>query len=154
MRLEPILDPGLTAVMAGLKGRDSALEAVAERGNGKFPGVGRDAFLAALKDRESKYPTGTPEGVAFPHALLPEVPHTALVCLLLKPAVKWSTQNHPGQDVVFGILGNIEAPWEHVRLLARLARIVRGQGALERLRSCADGKELLQRLIQEDRAHG
>ncbi|MBL8746430.1 MAG: PTS sugar transporter subunit IIA [Phycisphaerae bacterium] len=154
MRLEPLLELDLTAVLSGVKNRDAALDAVAERGASKFPVVTRSAFMAALKERESKYPTGTPEGVAFPHALLPEVPRTALVCLLLRPAVKWSTQNHPGQDVIFGILGNVEAPWEHVRLLARLARIVRSPGALERVRSCADGKGLLQRLIEEDRAHG
>lgn len=154
MRLEPILELGLTGVVAGLKTRDAVLDAVAERGSQKFSAVSRTAFLAALKERESKYPTGTPEGVAFPHALLAEIPQTALVCLLLKPAVKWSGQNHPGQDLAFGILGNSDAPWEHVRLLARLARIVRGPGALERLRSSADGKDLFQRLIQEDRAHG
>jgi PTS system nitrogen regulatory IIA component len=154
MRLEPILELGLAALVPGLKSREAVLDAVAERGSLRFSAVTRASFLAALKDRESKYPTGTPEGVAFPHALLPEIPQTALVCLLLKPPVKWSGQNHPGQDLIFGILGNSDAPWEHVRLLARLARIVRGPGALERLRSSVDGKDFFHRLIQEDRAHG
>lgn len=154
MRLEPIIEPGLTAVLSGLKGRDAALEAIAERAAGMFPAVTRAAFLASLKDRESKYPTGTPEGVAFPHALLPEVPQTALVVLLLRPAVKWSGQKHPEQDLIFGILGNSDAPWEHVRLLARLARIVRGAGALQRFRASADAKDLYQHLLEEDRAHG
>lgn len=154
MRLEPILHPGLTAVLLGLKSRDEALTAIAQRGTQKFPAVSQAAFLAALKDRETKYPTGTPEGVAFPHALLPEVPETAVVCLLLKPPVKWGGRNQPGQDVIFAILGNSDAPWEHVRLLARLARVVRGAGALERLRACSDGKELFHLLVEEDRAHG
>lgn len=154
MRLEPIIEPGLTAVLSGLRGRDAALEAIAERGATKFPNVTRAAFLAALKDRESKYPTGTPEGVAFPHALLPDLQPTGLVILLLRPPVKWSGQKHPEQDLIFGILGNADTPWEHVRLLARLARIVGGAGALQRLRSAADGKELFQRLLEEDRSHG
>lgn len=154
MRLEPILDPALTLVPAGLKTRDEVLAMIANLGHQRFKTVPAAALLTAFKDRESKFPTGTPEGVAFPHALLPEITQNALVAAILRPAVKWSGKVHPPQDVIFGILGNSDTPWEHVRLLARLARIARGAGALDRLRAASDGKDLHRRLIEEDRLHG
>jgi PTS system nitrogen regulatory IIA component len=154
MRLEPILDPALTIVPTGLKSRDDVLNLIAGLGHQRFRAIPAIALLAAFKDRESKFPTGTPEGVAFPHALLPEIPQSALVAAILRPPVKWSGKVHPPQDVVFGILGNSDSPWEHVRLLARIARIVRGPGALDRLRAAADGKDLHRRLVEEDRLHG
>lgn len=154
MRLEPLLDPSLTLVLTGMKSRERVLERLASLGHERFPAVPEATLLAALQDREKKYPTGTPEGIAFPHALLPEIGRTLVIAALLRPGVRWSVQNHPQQDLVFGIIGNSEAPWEHVRLLARLARIARAPGALESLRASTDGQDYHRRLVEEDRRLG
>lgn len=154
MRLEPILSPDLTLLLPAAPSRDAVLSTLAHLAHLRFPEITEPAFLDGFIDRESKFPTGTPEGVAFPHALMPEVPDSALIIMLLKPGVKWSEQNHPPQDLIFAILGNSDTPWEHVRLLARLSRICRGTGALAKFRAAPDAAALHEALLEEDRKHG
>ncbi len=159
MRLETVLSPELTLVLPapgskGMDARGSVLKDLSNRAQRLFPGVAAGGLLEGFLDRERNYPTGTPEGVAFPHVLLPEIDSTVVAALLLKPGVRWSVQDHPQQDLVFAIFGSAEKPWEHVRLLARLARVARGQGALARLREAADGARLYDLLIAEDRRYG
>jgi len=154
MRLEPCLKPELTLFLEGCSGLDAVLGALAEVG-ARVPGIpGSDELLVGLKEREDRFPTSTPEGVAFPHVLLKGVEHTLIVPVLLRPGVKWKNPSHPAQDLVFGMFGDIDRPWEHVRLLARLARIVRSPGALERLRGAEDAPALHEALLSEDRSHG
>lgn len=154
MRLEPCLKPELTLVLEGCPGLDAALESLADLGT-SWPGLpAKEELIQGLKDREERYPTSTPEGVAFPHVLVKGVEQTLIVPALLKPGVKWKNPAHPAQDLVFGMFGNIDRPWEHVRLLARLARIVRTPGALDRLRAATDAPGLHEALLIEDRSHG
>lgn len=154
MRVEPMLQPGVALVIDAERARDTILQHLAHAALPHTPGVSIEQLLAALIDRESKYPTGTPEGVAFPHALLPEITRTFVIPALLRPGVRWSNQNHPPQDIVFAIFGSADTPWEHIRLLARLARIVRREGGLTNLRAATDPADVLNRLIEEDRLHG
>ena len=51
------------------------------------------------------------------------------------------------------MVGSDDRPWEHVRLLARLARIVKSPGAHERLCEATDAADLHARLVREDRVH-
>jgi hypothetical protein len=56
--------------------------------------------------------------------------------------------------LVLAIFGNPDSPWQHVRMLARLARIVAGKGAVGRLAGAGDAAELFERLKAEDASHG
>jgi PTS system nitrogen regulatory IIA component len=154
MRVEPMLQPGVALVVEAERARDAILDRLARAALPHTPGLAIEPLFEALVDRESKFPTGTPEGVAFPHALMPEISRTFVIPALLRPGVRWSDQNHPPQDIVFAIFGSADTPWEHVRLLARLARIVRRDEGLANLRAATDPADLLNRLIQEDRLHG
>lgn len=140
-------------VLDGLGDRAALFRAVAEAAAGRLSGEGPDRLFEVLEEREQRYPTSTPEGVAFPHAMIAEIEQTLLLPVLAKPAVSFGVQGHPPSDVVFAIFGAESKPFQHVQLLARLARVVRTAGALDRLRSAGTGAELVERLIDEDRAH-
>lgn len=152
MRLEQYLHPDRTLVLEGVSDRDDLLVRLA--GAAATAGVDSVELQASLLDRESRAPTSTPEGVAFPHALLESVEDTVVVAALAPGGVRLGKADHPPSDVIFCMVGSAKAPWDHVRLLARLARIARGPGALERLRQARSGAELYEELVREDRAHG
>lgn len=154
MRLEPILKPDLTFFIEGAADRDAVLKRLASAAASHAPDHAEDAILKALLAREAQTPTATPEGVAFPHAMLPDVDETLLLVARIKPAVSFGGNDIPAPDLVFCMIGSTGKPWEHVRLLARLARVARGAGALERFRSAENGAALYEALIEEDRAHG
>lgn len=159
MKLEPYIDASRVLLLREVGSRDDVLRRLAERaaaglGGQNAEGTGPDELLAALLKREEEMPTTTPEGVAFPHALLPGLSATVLAAAVLKPAVRFGSAAQAPIDVVFAMVGPKETPWEHLRLLARLARISRREGALERLRAASDDADLHARLIEEDRADG
>lgn len=153
MRLEPLLNPDLVLVLEGLPDKDAVLHALAKAALGSLNGVDPTALEQELAERERRYPTSTPDGVAFPHAMLPTIQNTVVVAALLRPGVSFGVDSHPAADIVFGTFGCAEKPFGHVRLLARLARIARGPGALDRLRAAKDGPSLFRQLVDEDRLH-
>lgn len=140
-------------LLADLADRAALFRAVAEAAAGRLSNEGADRLFAVLEEREQRYPTSTPEGVAFPHAMVAEIEQTLVLPVLAKPAVSFGVAGHPPSDVVFAIFGAESKPFQHVQLLARLARIVRTSGALDRLRGAGSGVDLVERLIAEDRTH-
>lgn len=114
-------------------------------------GVTAADLLAALEAREQQSPTGTPEGVAFPHAVLPGLPRSVVVAIRTADSVEFGS-GRPC-DLVFAMFGDANQPWHHVRLLARLARITGPAPARERLRQAADGDALRAAILAEDQAN-
>ncbi len=114
-------------------------------------GIGAAELLAALEAREQQSPTGTPEGVAFPHAVLPGLPRSAVVAIRTSTAIEFG----PGRpcDLILAMFGDSNQPWDHVRLLARLARITAPVPARERLRQAVDGNALRAVILAEDQAN-
>ena len=153
MRLEPYLKPGSALVIDGAKDRDDVLRRVAEQGASLLPGVDVSKLEKAMLDREAQMATSAPEGVAFPHGLLPELTDTVVLIAAVRPGVRFGSSQHPPVDMVFAMFGPAEAPWRHLSLLARLARIAHFEGALGRLRACDSGEALLDSVLAEDRAH-
>lgn len=153
MRLESFLKKSHVLVLSDPSSRNDVFQRIAEAAAASMAGSPVSDLVTALMAREEQMPTSTPEGVGFPHALLPAIDETLVIVALLKPGISFGVADHPPVDLVFGMFGSSEKPWEHVRLLARLARIARGEGALERIRAAEDEESLYEALIEEDRSH-
>ncbi len=153
MRLDAHLHPAQTLVIRDAPGRDEVLRRVADSAALALPALGAPALLAALLRREGQMPTSTPEGVAFPHATLPGVPAPLIVVARLAPPIAFGAASHPPVSLLFAFFSAPERPTEHLRMLARIARLAGAPGALGRLRAAPDPTQLLHRLLEEDRAH-
>ena len=115
-------------------------------------GLAAPTLEQAFTERLRRGGVATPEGVAFPHAVIAGVQRT-IVGLALVPGGVRLDPSQPPSDLVFAIAGDASRPWEHVRLLARLSRIAVDTDARRRLRACANDAELLERLLEEDARH-
>ncbi|MEM8835534.1 MAG: PTS sugar transporter subunit IIA [Planctomycetota bacterium] len=155
MRIEPLLTQDCVIRIEGAADSRAVFARLAEVASKSLgddaPGSG--VLLQALIDRESSGATVTPEGVAFPHAVIEGVARTALVVASLSPAVRFGGAGGQACDLVFAMFGDAERPWEHVRLLARLARLAHATDALGRLRAPGDAAGLFEALVEEDRRH-
>ena len=154
MRIEHLLKPERVVVLSDLSGRDAVLERLARTAAQAMQGREERELFSALHERENKFPTSTPEGVAFPHAMLDGISETVLVTAAVRPAVDFRPGEHPPIDLAFAMIGSVAEPFQHVQLLARLARVCRGPGALDRFRSAGDAEALYEAVLAEDRAHG
>lgn len=154
MALQPYIRPDLVLILEGVPSRDELFARLAAAVDAMIPALRGDALVQRLIAREKQMPTSTPEGVAFPHALASEISKTHVAAALLRPGVDFGVAHHPKSDLVFCMFGPTSDPWDHVRLLARLARIVRSEPARARLRAAGNAAELYDALLAEDQSHG
>lgn len=153
MRLTSLIKPELTLVLPAIKGRDALLAGLAGHIADRVEGIDAAGLEAALIARESKGSTSTPEGVAFPHAMYEGADQTYVVAALVKGGVSFGQSKHPPSDIVFMLVGPPSSAWQHVSLLARLARICHRPGALDLMRQAGDGQALYKCLCAEDERH-
>ncbi|MGP1347494.1 MAG: PTS sugar transporter subunit IIA [Phycisphaerales bacterium] len=161
MRLEPLLDPGRVIVIDRASNRAEVLRALAsafcKASGDDGVGVGEEALVAGFEAREGVRSTALPDGVAFPHALLDGIHRTALAVALVRQGVDFDGNAKPRAgaacDLIFAMIGPAGNPIEHVRVLARLARLVHPESVRQRLRACKDAEALHREIITEDRSH-
>lgn len=152
MPIAPLLQPGSTLILPPGTTREGALRALAEQAATRMnPALSADRLEQLLLRREAQSPTAVPEGVAFPHAIDAEIRETCLVAAWSPTPINFLTP--VPVDLVFAMFGSSAEPWRHVRLLARLARIIRAPGALARLRAAGDAESFRLALLAEDHAH-
>lgn len=154
MKLTDLLRQDLCWVLDEASTRDALLADLCKRIAEADTGVDEGALLAALMERERQCSTATPEGVALPHAMFDDVQASFVAVALLHKGVDFQAAHRRPVDLVFVLVGVKDRAWEHLRLLARVARVCNGAGALSRLRGAVDAADLLQRLISEDEKYG
>jgi PTS system nitrogen regulatory IIA component len=106
--------------------KPTLIRALAAEVAARLPDVDAEALGAQLLEREEQQSTGVGGGLALPHAMLPGLEKTV-----------------SAQD----------AHTEHLRVLARLVRIIAPEETLEKLRSATGPAELFQMLLEEDARH-
>jgi mannitol/fructose-specific phosphotransferase system IIA component (Ntr-type) len=148
------MSPELTLLLDGVASRDDLFRQIGETVANHAPDLDAAAIVAALQAREAQSPTSTDEGVAFPHAVTPDIRDTCVLVARLRDGVDFGAPGHPPVDLVFCMLGNADRPWEHVKLLARLSRIVHTEQVRAALRAAASPSALLETVLAEDRRHG
>jgi PTS system nitrogen regulatory IIA component len=151
MRLQEVLLPALTRRVTETTEATVLIRTFSEQ-MAAAAGLAAPTLEQAFTERLRRGGVATPEGVAFPHAVIAGVQRT-IVGLALVPGGVRLDPSQPPSDLVFAIAGDASRPWEHVRLLARLSRIAVDTDARRRLRACANDAELLERLLEEDARH-
>lgn len=154
MKLSTLIKPELTVVLPAVADRSELLGKLADTIAQQVQGIDAASLKAALNAREEQGPTSTPEGVAFPHAMYDGVDETHVLAALVAGGVDFGHAKHPPSDIIFALVGPPDSAWQHVSILARLARICHRRGALDLLRKSADGQALFDHLCAEDARHG
>ncbi len=154
-KLSEILDP-----------RHVALDVEAESAEGAFKAVtahlGESAFLSeeaartlfrGLLDREKTSPTGIGGGIAVPHAYLPEVLSPILLFARLKKPVEYSSPDGKPVDLIFLLAGPEKIEKMHLRVLARIARLLHDKAWCEELRSAKSPEEVMDSVRRVEARH-
>jgi PTS system nitrogen regulatory IIA component len=122
---------------------------VAER----LPALNSQDLAARLLAREAEQTTGIGSGLALPHAMVPGLPQTLLVVGRAQPDLDFAALDSRPVDLLFLLLSPPEAAALHLRVLARLARIIDSETTLATLRSATEPAEFYQMLLAEDARH-
>jgi len=118
-----------------------------------LPAVDGQELRDRLLEREAQQSTGIGGGLALPHAIVRGLEKTALAVGRCREGQDFAALDSEPVDLLFLLLSPEDARDEHLRLLARLARIVSPEEILAELRSAAGPGELFQMLLEQDARH-
>lgn len=108
----------------------------------RVTGVDAEVILEALMQRERLGTTGLGGGIAIPHARIPDLPgFMGFFARLAKPVDFEAVDGEP-VDLVFLLLAPEGAGTDHLKALARIARLLRDEEMCAALRTCDDRSKI------------
>ncbi len=102
-------------------------------------------------ERENLGPTGVGNGVALPHARLPELDRVRGVFVLLEKPVEFRAVDHQPVDLFFALFAPENAGVEHLKALASASRTLRDPSVCAKLRANPDASTLYTILTESQR---
>src|SRR4029079_10011816 len=127
------------AILPALKvnGKKQALQEIAARA-AALTGQSDRAILEILLQREKLGPTGVGNGVAIPHGKLANLGHVFGLFARLERPVDFEALDGQPVDLVFLLLAPDAAGDDHLKALARVARLLRDPEVARKLRDSHD----------------
>ena len=137
------------AVLASVKasGKKALLGELAARG-ATIMGVDERRLFDRLLERERLGSTGIGGGIAIPHARLATVARPCGLFARLGHPVDFDAIDDRPVDLVFLLVAPEGAGADHLKALARVSRLLRDRGLVEKLRA-TEGAEALYALLTE-----
>jgi nitrogen PTS system EIIA component len=105
-------------------------------------GLDADKVFDALWQREKLASTGVGHGVAIPHARMPKLDKIVGLFVHLDDAIDFEAIDSAPVDLVFVLLTPAEAGADHLKALARIARLMRNPAVCEKLRAANDRSQI------------
>lgn len=100
--------------------------------------------LQAIEERERVLSTGIGFGVAIPHGKSPTMPGVGMVCGVSRVPIPFGSVDGEPVRLFFMLAGPESAAGPHVKVLSRIARLVRREVVRERLLGAATPTEFHQ----------
>lgn len=152
MELADILSEESVIVCTGLKTKREVLERLAEQA-AKATGQDARAVFEAVYDREVLGSTGLGNGIAIPHGKFAGIPGVTAVFARLSDPVDFDSVDDQPVDLVMMLLAPLGAGADHLKALARVARVLRTDSVAESLRRATDPARMYAILTQPLETH-
>jgi PTS system nitrogen regulatory IIA component len=131
------------AIIPALKvnGKKQALQEIAAKA-AALTGQSERAILEILLQREKLGSTGVGNGVAIPHGKLAKLANVFGLFARLERPVDFEALDGQPVDLVFLLLAPEGAGADHLKALARIARLLRDQDVAKKLRASRDAQAI------------
>lgn len=130
--LSELLTPEHVVVPMVATDKHGAIAELARRLVERFGGDYDDVYRAVVR-REQELSTGIGFGVAIPHGKSPTVPELSVVAGVAPKPVPYDALDDKPVRLFFMIVGPEASAGQHVKVLSRIARLVRHDDVRERL---------------------
>jgi len=113
-----------------------------------------EQILSAVLDRERLGSTGVGQGIAIPHARLPGLARLTAVYAQSPHGIPFDAIDQEPVTILFLLLVPESSSGLHLKALARIARLLKGDELRRRLRALRDPAAIYQLLLEEDNKVG
>jgi nitrogen PTS system EIIA component len=101
----------------------------------------KDDILRVLSERERLQSTGVGGGVAVPHGALGSIDRQLGAVLLCRQPIDFDAIDGQPVGILFALIGPKGAPAQHLKVLAKMSRLLREPGFRDQLKRAETGEE-------------
>lgn len=141
--IEEILDPELI-VFLDTETRDQALATLVDRCDQADRLRDRDAFYAAILEREQIVSTGIGMGVAIPHAKLPNYGSFFIAIGVSRKSLDWKSLDNYPVRLIFMIGGPDDKQTEYLQILSSLTLAIKEEERRKQMVSAQTAEEMIE----------
>ncbi|MBV8962567.1 MAG: PTS IIA-like nitrogen regulatory protein PtsN [Hyphomicrobiales bacterium] len=151
MPLDDLLVPGSVLPALKVNGKKQAVQELSARAAAVTGLPERDVFDAVLQ-RERLGSTGIGAGIAIPHCKLAKVAKLHGVFARLEKPIDFDALDGEPVDLIFLLVAPEAAGADHLKALARMARLLRDPAITSKLRATRDADGIFALLTQQPAA--
>jgi PTS system nitrogen regulatory IIA component len=134
-----------------VKGKQDALRILAHK-LAEDVGTDHTTIERLLVDRERLQSTGIGDGVAVPHTSTESASRQSVALLICPNGVPFEAIDGQEVNIIFGVVGPRRATGEHLRILARISRLLRDAATRDELVSSATAEAAYDLIKKHDAA--
>jgi PTS system nitrogen regulatory IIA component len=153
MLLSDLVAPNAVIPALKVNSKKQAIQELAARA-AALTGGGERAIFEILMQREKLGSTGVGNGIAIPHGKLPKLGKLFGLFARLDRPIDFDALDGQPVDLVFLLLAPETAGADHLKALARVARLLRDQDVARKLRDSRDAEALYAVLTLEPATGG
>ena len=132
--------------------KKSLLQDLADKASRKT-GIAAATIFQTLLEREKLGSTGIGNGIAIPHGRLKGLDAITGIAVQLAKPVDFEAMDDQPVDLVILLLAPEDSGADHLKALARIARILKQPNKLNKLRTASDSASLYALLTSEEASH-
>lgn len=141
MNLAEIIDSHSVLPSLRAQNKKQLLQEVAHAA-GKLTAIDHRVIFETLLQREKLGSTGLGHGIAIPHGKIPTLTRVYGLFARLAAPVEFDAVDNEPVDLVFLLLAPEHAGADHLKALARIARLLRDQDVAKKLRASRDAQAI------------
>ena len=141
MPLNDLVAPNAIIPALKVNGKKQALQELAAKA-AELSGLSERTIFEILMQREKLGSTGVGSGIAIPHGKLPKLNKLFGVFARLERPIDFEALDGQAVDLVFLLLAPEGAGADHLKALARVARLLRDPEVARKLRDSRDAEAL------------
>ena len=141
MPLTDLVAPNAVIPALKVNSKKQAIQELAAKA-AKLTGQNERAIFETLLQREKLGSTGIGDGIAIPHGKLPKLEKLVGLFARLERGIDFESLDGQPVDLIFLLLAPEGAGADHLKALARVARLLREADVVTRLRETRDADSL------------
>jgi nitrogen PTS system EIIA component len=141
MPLTDLVAPNAIVPALKVNGKKQAIQELAAKA-AKLSGQNERVIFETLMQREKLGSTGVGSGIAIPHGKLPKLEKLFGLFARLDRAIDFEALDGQPVDLIFLLLAPEAAGADHLKALARVARLLRDADVVRKLRDSRDAEAL------------
>jgi PTS system nitrogen regulatory IIA component len=151
MPLTDLVTPGAIIPALKVNGKKQAIQELSARA-AKLTGQNERLIFETLTQREKLGSTGVGAGIAIPHGKLPKLEKIFGLFARLERPIDFESLDGQPVDLVFLLLAPEGAGADHLKALARIARLLREADVVAKLRDTRDADAIYAVLTMQSQA--